>query len=250
MPRTVWATRERPVSPGRRDNDQSVHATTSSSVLNLTVWSSTVVAMSRRLTPRGEQRRGELLAYATERFATNGYHPTSVAELVDGLGVGKGVFYWYFESKEDLFLEILRSGERSLRRAQHEAMGDEGDPLTRMELAIRASMEWWAEHRELYVLIEFARTETSFAPGLRKGEKVALEDTRRLVQEAMDSGAIADGNASVVAQAVLGVSSVLARTQLLGRGRPAREVADEVVDFCWHGLVGTSTGQAGARRSA
>lgn len=250
MPRTVWATRERPVSPGRRDNDQSVHATTSSSVLNLTVWSSTVVTMSRRLTPRGEQRRGELLAYATERFATNGYHPTSVAELVDGLGVGKGVFYWYFESKEDLFLEILRSGERSLRRAQHEAMGDEGDPLTRMELAIRASMEWWAEHRELYVLIEFARTETSFAPGLRKGEKVALEDTRRLVQEAMDSGAIADGNASVVAQAVLGVSSVLARTQLLGRGRPAREVADEVVDFCWHGLVGGSTGQAGARRSA
>ena len=207
-------------------------------------------AMSRRLTPRGEQRRGELLAYATERFATNGYHPTSVAELVDGLGVGKGVFYWYFESKEDLFLEILRTGERDLRRAQQESMGAESDPLARMELAIRASMGWWAEHRELYVLIEFARTEASFAPGVRKGEKVALEDTRRLVQEALDSGAIADGNASIVAQAVLGVSSILARTQLLGRGRPAREVADEVIDFCWHGLVGAPAGEAGARRSA
>ena len=119
--------------------------------------------MSRRLTPRGEQRRGELLAYATERFATNGYHPTSVAELVDGLGVGKGVFYWYFESKEDLFLEILRTGERELRRVQLDAMGDETDPLRRMELAIRASMHWWEAHRELYVLIEFARTEASFA---------------------------------------------------------------------------------------
>jgi AcrR family transcriptional regulator len=183
-----------------------------------------------------------------ERFATNGYHPTSVAELVDGLGVGKGVFYWYFESKEDLLFEILRTGERGLRRAQQVAMGDESDPLARMELAIRASMEWWAEHRELYVLIEFARTEASFAPGVRKGERVALEDTRRLVQEAMDSGAIADGNASIVAQAVLGVSSVLARTQLLGRSRPAQEVADEVIDFCWHGLVGAPA--AGARRSA
>jgi AcrR family transcriptional regulator len=206
--------------------------------------------MSRRLTPRGEQRRGELLAYATDRFATNGYHPTSVAELVDGLGVGKGVFYWYFESKEDLFLEILRTGERGLRRAQQDAMGDESDPLLRMELGIRGSMEWWAEHRELYVLIEFARTEASFAPGVRKGERVALEDTRRLVREAMDSGAIADGNDSIVAQAVLGVSSVLARTQLLGRSRPAQEVADEVIDFCWHGLVGAPTGQARARRSA
>jgi AcrR family transcriptional regulator len=204
--------------------------------------------MSRRLTPRGEQRRRELLAYATERFATNGYHPTSVAELVDGLGVGKGVFYWYFESKEDLFMEILRTGERELRRTQMAAMGDETDPLRRMELAIRASMAWWAAHRELYVLIEFARSEASFASGVRKGERVALEDTRRLVQEAMDSGAVADGNASVVAQAVLGVSSVLARTQVLGRGRPPEEVADEVVDFCWHGLLGRDT--SSARRTA
>jgi AcrR family transcriptional regulator len=204
--------------------------------------------MGRRLTPRGEQRRGELLTYATERFATNGYHPTSVAELVDGLGVGKGVFYWYFESKEDLFLEILRSGERDLRRVQLDAMGEETDPVARMELAIRASMEWWATHRELYVLIEFARTEASFASGVRKGERVALEDTRRLVQEAMDSGAIADGNATVVAQAVLGVSSVLARTQVLGRGRPPSEVADEVIDFCWHGLLGRDAGQT--RRTA
>jgi AcrR family transcriptional regulator len=218
--------------------------------MNLTVWSSTVLGMGRRLTPRGEQRRGELLAYATERFAANGYHPTSVAELVDGLGVGKGVFYWYFESKEDLFLEILRTGERELRRAQHESMGEETDPLARMELGIRASMEWWATHRELYVLIEFARTEASFAPGVRKGERVALEDTRRLVQEAMDSGAIAGGNASIVSQAVLGVSSVLARTQLLGRSRPAQDVADEVIDFCWHGLLGAPAGEAGARRSA
>ena len=206
--------------------------------------------MSRRLTPRGEQRRSELLAYATERFATHGYHPTSVAELVDGLGVGKGVFYWYFESKEDLFMEILRTGERDLRRAQQEAMGDETDPLLRLELGIRGSMEWWATHRDVYVLIEFARTEASFAPGVRKGERVALEDTRRLVQEAMDSGTIADGNASIVAQAVLGVSSVLARTQLLGRSRPAQEVADEVIDFCWHGLVGAPAGAAGARRTA
>jgi AcrR family transcriptional regulator len=216
--------------------------------LNLTVWSSTVQAMSRRLTPRGEQRRNELLAYATERFATNGYHPTSVAELVDGLGVGKGVFYWYFESKEDLFLEILRSGERELRRVQLEAMGDETDPLRRMERAIRASMEWWSTHRELYVLIEFARTEASFAPGVRKGERVALQDTQRLVKEAMESGAIADGNATVVAQAVLGVSSVLARTQVLGRSRPADEVAAEVIDFCWHGLLGSEARPA--RRTA
>ncbi len=204
--------------------------------------------MGRKLTPRGEQRRNELLAFATERFATNGYHPTSVAELVDGLGVGKGVFYWYFDSKEELFMEILREGERDLRRAQWEAMGDETDPVQRLALGIRSSMEWWAAHGDLYVLIEFARTEASFAPGIRKGEKVALSDTQKLVQEAMDSGAIPDGNPVIISQAVLGVSSVLARTQMLGRSRPPAEVADEVIDFCWHGLLGTA--RLDAKRSA
>lgn len=194
--------------------------------------------VQRQLTPRGEQRRQELLDFATERFASNGYHPTSVAELVDGLGVGKGVFYWYFESKEDLLASILRSGELDLRQAQTKAIADATDPLARLELAIRASMQWWSEHRDLYVLIEFARTEASLAVNIRKGEKVALDDTHRMVQEAMDSGAIPEGNAVVVAQSVLGVSWALARTQLLRRRRDPSSVADEVIAFCWHGLLG------------
>lgn len=55
--------------------------------------------MTRTLTPRGQDRRRQLMAYAADRFAANGYHPTSVAEIVQGIGVGKGVFYWHFRSR-------------------------------------------------------------------------------------------------------------------------------------------------------
>ena len=98
--------------------------------------------MNRRLTQRGRDRRQQLMEFATARFAENGYHPTSVAEIVQGLGVGKGVFYWYFSSKEELFLEILKDAQTSLRRRQQQAIGDEADPVTRIELGIRASMAW------------------------------------------------------------------------------------------------------------
>lgn len=50
--------------------------------------------MSRRLTDRGRERRQQLLDYAVKTFAKQGYHQTSVSQIVDGLGVGKGVFYW------------------------------------------------------------------------------------------------------------------------------------------------------------
>ena len=53
---------------------------------------------------------------AARKFAENGFHPTSVAEIVAGVGVGKGVFYWYFDSKDQLFLEILHDAQQDLRR--------------------------------------------------------------------------------------------------------------------------------------
>src|SRR5579872_1843343 len=82
-------------------------------------------AMKRRLTPRGQERRRQLMDEATRRFAASGYDPTSVAEICDGLGVGKGVFYWYFASKEELLGEILREAQHDLRRRQHAAIRGE-----------------------------------------------------------------------------------------------------------------------------
>ncbi|MDQ1468483.1 MAG: TetR/AcrR family transcriptional regulator, cholesterol catabolism regulator, partial [Actinomycetota bacterium] len=38
------------------------------------------------------------MGHATALFAERGYHPTAVSDIVDSLGVGKGVFYWYFSS--------------------------------------------------------------------------------------------------------------------------------------------------------
>ena len=41
----------------------------------------------RRLTARGEERRRQLLDFATARFADSGYHPTSVADIVGGIDI-------------------------------------------------------------------------------------------------------------------------------------------------------------------
>jgi len=194
--------------------------------------------VNRRLTPRGKERRRQLMELASTRFAENGYHPTSVAEIVQGLGVGKGVFYWYFSSKEELFLEILRDAQQDLRRRQQHAIGDEPDPVRRIELGIRASMAWFAEHRHLVKLFQFAATEERFAPQLRHGQDVAVADAVRHVKEGIVEGAIRDGDPTVLAHAILGVTSHLARTFIHEKGDPGDEVAEAAVAFCLEGLLG------------
>jgi AcrR family transcriptional regulator len=192
--------------------------------------------MARRLTQRGKDRRDQLMAYAAARFADQGYHPTSVSEIVSGLGVGKGVFYWYFDSKEQLFLEILKDAQTDLRRKQQQAIGDEEDPVRRIELGLRASMAWAEAHRDHNKLIQFAATETAFVAALHRGQDIAVADVVKHVKEAIAQGRIRDTDPDVLAHAMVGVVGHLTRVFIYDRGDPADTVADAAVAFCLEGL--------------
>jgi len=195
--------------------------------------------VTRKLTERGRERRRQILDVAIGLFAEQGYHPTSVAEIVEALGVGKGVFYWYFESKEDLFLEILASSSQDLRRRQQTAIGDEPEPLRRIELGIRASLAWFREHRRLINLQQFAATEERFAAALRQHDAVAIDDITRHLKEAMAEGRVPAGqDPAMLAHALVGATRHLARTYLYAADEPVDVVADVAVRFVTGGLVG------------
>ena len=193
--------------------------------------------MARRLTARGQRRRQELVELAARLFATQGYHPTSVTDVVEGLGVGKGVFYWYFESKEELFRQILVDAQRDLRRAQRQAIADEPDPVRRIEAGVRASVTWLDDNRQRFVLLEFARTEERFAPLIRQGEEQAVADALPHVKAGIAAGMIRRDDPLVLAHAILGVTERLARVLVLEQGRPADEAAAAAVDFCLQGIL-------------
>jgi len=193
--------------------------------------------VTRRLTQRGQERRQQLLDFAIARFAENGYHPTSVAEIVQGLGVGKGVFYWYFESKEELLLEILKEAQIELRRTQREAIDGVDDPVERIALGIRATMTWSASHPQLHQLISFATTEERFAPAVRKGQEIAVRDAGRHVRDGIESGQIRDLDPDLLAHAILGMTAQLARVFLHERHHPAEEVAAAAVAVVLDGMV-------------
>ena len=192
--------------------------------------------MNRRLTARGRERRRQLMDYAAHRFAENGYHPTSVAEIVEGMGVGKGVFYWYFSAKDELFEEILREAQLDLRRRQQAAIGDEPDPVRRLELGIRASLDWLAQNRHYFTLFRFAATEERFTPALRRNQEVAVGDIVRHVKEGIVAGRIRDADPEVIAHAILGVTNELAQQFVFRRREEAEAVADAAVAFCLEGL--------------
>ncbi len=57
------------------------------------------------------QRRDSIVAAATARFAAQGFHATSMAEIIAESGLAAGTVYQYFDSKDDL---IVATAERAL----------------------------------------------------------------------------------------------------------------------------------------
>lgn len=177
------------------------------------------------------------MEFAALQFAENGYHPTSVADIVDQLGVGKGVFYWYFESKEELFIEILKDAQLGLRRRQQQAIAKEPDPVKRIELGMYATMRWLAANRHVFNLFQFASTERAFSAILRNGQEVGSADTMRHVKEGIVEGRFRDGDPFMITHAIIGVTNELARRCIYGRGEDPDEVAEQAITFCFHGLL-------------
>jgi AcrR family transcriptional regulator len=60
-----------------------------------------------RTVKKPEERRVEFLLAAQRLFVRNGYFKTSVDDIVKEMGVAKGLFYYYFKSKEDLVEGIV-----------------------------------------------------------------------------------------------------------------------------------------------
>ena len=59
-----------------------------------------------RIVKAPDERRSELITCAQKLFYTKGYESTSVSDIVTEVGVAKGTFYYYFESKQAI-LEAL-----------------------------------------------------------------------------------------------------------------------------------------------
>lgn len=64
---------------------------------------------------KGSISRNNLLSSAEKLFSINGYHGTTVSQIVSDAGLTQASFYQYFSSKEDILNEIFNKFEKMLK---------------------------------------------------------------------------------------------------------------------------------------
>jgi len=91
-------------------------------------------------------------ARAVELMAARGYHGTSLRTVASAVGVQMASLYYYFPSKQELLMEIMRRTLTDIIAEIGAAVEQAEGPTAKFEAGIRAHVEFHA-NRRLEVLI-------------------------------------------------------------------------------------------------
>lgn len=91
---------------------------------------------------RSETRRNEVLQAAARVFGTNGYHASRMDDVAKAMGVTKGVIYYHFRSKEEIFVEVMSGGIEGAIRRLETVLARQLPTAETLRLAIQTHVEY------------------------------------------------------------------------------------------------------------
>jgi AcrR family transcriptional regulator len=185
------------------------------------------------------ERRKQLLGAARDTFGSNGFTATSMNDIAIAAGVTKPVLYQHFESKHQLFLEVLTDTAGQLVDAIAEAVGDATSGRAKLESGFSAYVRFFDETPSNFQVIygEGVRSEPEFA----RQHRALLDSFTHFVAEHIDIETLDQGLRLLAATAVGGqLEAVVGQWLESGQPQPAEEVASLLSSLAWRGLRGTS----------
>ncbi len=140
--------------------------------------------------PKGSDVKEAIIRESTRLFLANGFRGTSVKEITEAAGIGRGTLYWYFKSKDEILITIFRKFETELLDQLTEAVQRlEGDFVAKYKMFHKFTTEFARDNRDLSLafntlLNEMAGTHTE----AEKVSKAVYERFRRILEGILEEG--------------------------------------------------------------
>jgi AcrR family transcriptional regulator len=162
-----------------------------------------------RVARRKERTRRVLMEVGLALFYEKGIYWTKIEDITERADVGKGTFYQYFDTKEDLLAALLKQGlDHLLARAKESASGAKPGVPT-LQKIVETRLQFFLEHPEYLLLLHQIR-------GLLQLKTQASKRLREIYSAHIDQ---------------LGEVLLPALNGRNKRGRPARELATALAAY-------------------
>jgi len=153
-----------------------------------------------------DERREQILSTALGLFAAKGLAATKIADISAALKISQGLLYHYFGSKEEIFIELIRTAFERMNAACRRLEALPAPPREKIRMAIEELLKGIEKNEDTsiyYLLIAFATASESIPEEakaiIKKENRFPYEVMTRIFIEGQKAGSFKKHNAEDMA---------------------------------------------------
>ncbi len=123
-------------------------------------------------------------------FSKHGLLKTTVDEIAKAARMGKASLYHYFQSKEEIFKEVVEQENRFLKEKIRDAVNREKNPQKKMKIYILKKMEYLKELANIHSALkdDYLKNYAFIEKIREKNSREELFTIREILQDGEDNG--------------------------------------------------------------
>jgi AcrR family transcriptional regulator len=152
-----------------------------------------------------------ILSAAKRVFSRKGYEATTVEDIALEAGFGKASLYFYFKTKKEVFLSLIKDGLEGQRKLLKEIMNSQLSNVERLEAVLSKMFEYVRENRE-FMRIVHSESQKLYATTLREVRSYIIKEHRKtmegiasIVRDGIKSGEFRKVEPTLAAASFMGI---------------------------------------------
>jgi AcrR family transcriptional regulator len=188
-----------------------------------------------------EQRHDLILQHAIEVFGNRGYHNASMDDVAEHAGISKALVYQHFESKNELYLAVLKTFQENMSDAIMPAWTQDVPPRERFWRGLVAFFEFIEQNKKAWGVLyrEEIEIEDEIVKGIHgMNAELAAQVAAMFQQEiaGRDLDPLLMSYSLVAGHAVVGACHALADYWLDHPEQTRNRLATVAMAVTWQGL--------------
>ncbi|MEW5783477.1 MAG: TetR family transcriptional regulator [Bacillota bacterium] len=184
--------------------------------------------------------RDQIIHDASQIFLRKGYANTTIAEIMESVGITKPSFYYYFKDKKDLYLNCLDSILETFSKRVLDDIRQEKDPLRRLELRWKAGHTYSSRLLTSITLLKESlrhedKEERQRAEAILR--KSWVDPLTRDLDRAIQSGLIRPVESEIISFALISLIDAFTYRAILDQKYGRDATLKAVYDLIMHGLL-------------
>jgi AcrR family transcriptional regulator len=190
-----------------------------------------------------EARIRTILEAAIELFSEKGYESTTMEEIAKRAELSKGLLYFYFDSKEEIFIKIVEEAYDRLLPRLRILKGEKLDPPSKLMKFIETELDFYMKNKRLHQIIVSLMEGFTLKDMEEEHKRVFIEKHREeerilesIIREGISSGHFKDLDGRIMVFALGGIFHGILKLTM-DKNYTQRELKEKISEIYLRGIL-------------